>query len=101
VTATKYNFDAIESCRSAMNTQAGQFGTIGDSFQGAAPGADVFGKLDASVGFASSVGSFTGTVHSELTAAENLLREVEQALDSVESMVKGTDVAGAKGLTPR
>ena len=101
MTATKYNFDAIETCRSAMNTQAGQFGTIGDSFQGAAPGADVFGKLDASAGFASSVGSFTSTVHGELTAAENLLRKVEQALDSVESMVQETDKSGAQGLTAK
>jgi uncharacterized protein YukE len=101
VTATKYNWDAIDACRSAMNTQAGQYGGVGDGFQGASTSADVFGKLDAAAGFASAIDGFAGTVHGELQAAENLLRKVESALDSIETTVQDQETQSAKGLTAR
>ncbi|MBA8929640.1 hypothetical protein BC739_006858 [Kutzneria viridogrisea] len=101
MTATKFNFDAIESCRTAMNGQAGQFGGLSDGFQaGGSTSADVFGKLDASAGIAGAVDGLNGTVHGELNAAEELLRKVERALDSIETNIHQTEEANAKGLTP-
>ena len=99
MTATKYNWDAIDGCRSAMSTQAGQFGGVGDGFQGAATSADAFGKLDASAGFASAIDGFASSVHGELQAAENLLRKVESSLDSIETTVQDVEQQNKKGLT--
>ncbi len=99
MTATKYNWDAIDACRSAMSTQAGQFGGVGDGFQGGSTSADVFGKLDASAGLASAIDGFASTVHGELTAAENLLRKVESALDSIETTMQDQEKQSARGLT--
>jgi hypothetical protein len=84
-----------------MNTQAGQYGGVGDGFQGASTSADVFGKLDAAAGFASAIDGFAGTVHGELQAAESLLRKVESALDSIETTVQDQETQSAKGLTAR
>lgn len=99
MTATKYNWDAIDACRGAMNAQAGQYGGVGDGFQGGATSADVFGKLTASAGFASAIDGFASTVHGELQAAENLLRKVESALDSIETTMQDQEKQNARGLT--
>lgn len=99
MTATKYNFDAINTCRSAMSAQAGQYGGVGDGFQGAATSADAFGKLAASAGFASAIDGFQSALHGELQAAESLLRKVESSLDSIETTLQDTEKANARGLT--
>ncbi|HEY0498917.1 MAG TPA: hypothetical protein VGD48_24460 [Kutzneria sp.] len=99
MTATKYNFDAIDACRGAMSTQAGQYGSVGDGFQGGATSADVFGHLDASAGFASAIDGFSSAVHGELQAAEALLRKVESSLDSIETTLQDQEKANARGLT--
>jgi hypothetical protein len=99
VTATKYNFDAIEACRGAMSTQAGQYGSVGDGFQGGTTSADVFGRLDASAGFASAIDGFSNAVHGELQAAEALLRKVESSLDSIETTLQDQEKSNARGLT--
>lgn len=100
MTATKFNFDAIEGCRTAMNGQAAQFGSLSDGFQaGGTTSADAFGKLDSSAGIASAVDSFNGSVHGELHAAEELLRKVERSLDSIETGIQDLEKANAKGLT--
>ena len=99
MTATKYNWDAIDACRSAMNTQAGQYGGVGDGFQGGATSADVFGKLDASAGFAGAIDVFASTVHGELQAAEHLLRKLESALDSIDTTMQDQEKQSARGLT--
>jgi hypothetical protein len=97
VTATKYNFDAIDACRGAMSTQAGQ--CVGDGFQGGTTSADVFGQLAASAGLASAIDGFQSAVHGELQAAESLLRKVESSLDSIETTLQDQEKANARGLT--
>jgi hypothetical protein len=82
-----------------MNGQAAQFGSLGDGFQaGGSTSAEIFGKLDSSAGIASAVDSFNGAVHGELNAAEELLRKVERALDSIETGIQDTEKGNARGL---
>jgi hypothetical protein len=98
VPVAKFNADAMEQCRTAVSSQAGQFGAIGDSVSAPNLGGDVFGKLDSSARFASAVTSLATSAGHELTAAEGVLGKVERALDAVQASVADTEDANKRSF---
>ncbi|GGO82987.1 hypothetical protein [Nonomuraea cavernae] len=65
----------------------------GGGFPAKAPASTVFGALDDSAGLASAVETVEATVGSELDAAKNRLKGVENALDLVRRNIKTADDA--------
>lgn len=94
----KFNTEAMEQCRTAVGSQAGQFGAIGDGFSNQYGNPGVFGKLGASGAVQSAVTALDQAGAQEFEAAEKVLRKVESALDAIQTNVAETEEANKNSL---
>jgi hypothetical protein len=83
MTGLTADFDALDRCRRAMLTQAGQFGGIADGFSGDEIDPPAFGTLPAAGPLAEISGQVDGAAGAQFAAAETFLRGVERAVDTV------------------
>ncbi|MCO1579670.1 MULTISPECIES: hypothetical protein [unclassified Crossiella] len=95
----RFNRDALESCRTTVAGQAGQFGAVGDRFPQGGANAAMFGKLADSGALAQALDALDKSMNAEFEAAQTLLGKVERALDAVQRTVEDTERANASGVS--
>jgi hypothetical protein len=99
VTVSQVNTEVLDRCRQAAAAEAGHLGGAGDTFPDGGCAPTTFGELNASTAMATAVDALDRRIRAEFTAAERLLRSVEQAIGAVESGVRDVDDQAARGLT--
>lgn len=100
MTLSRYNVEALEGCRMAVGAEVGHLGAAGDHAGQIQPDASTFGLLPAAAQLTEAIARFAGNLATQYDAAEQRLRGVERALDSVQLTVAETEVAGVRDFTP-
>lgn len=96
--ATKYNLDAMETCRQKIATEAGQVGAIGDGFGHAHVDSSLCGELPSAGRLISSLNKADSTMQAEFRKAEDLLSSLNTAIGSIIDAVQHQDTANAQVL---
>jgi hypothetical protein len=82
--STNYSAQDIDTARTAIASEAGKFGAVGDDVP-ADVAAGMFGTLGNSGALATAVGALCHALRGEFTAAETLIGSIERAMDSMQS----------------
>lgn len=89
-TASNYNWSEISQAQTAIGATAGKFGSAGDAVP-QSPAASMFGTMANSGAVASAVSALCASLRTEFSAAENLVGEIERAMDAMQTTTTGTD----------
>lgn len=96
--ATKYNLDAMETCRQKIATEAGQVGAIGDGFGKVHIDSNICGELPSAGQLTSAVSKADSTMQSEFRKAEDLLNNLNSSIGKIMDVVQHQDTANAQSL---
>lgn len=96
--ATKYNLDAIETCRQKIAAEAGQVGAIGDGFGNVHIDSTLCGDLPSAGALRSALSKADSLMQGEFRKAEDLLNSLNTSIGKIMDAVQHQDTANAQTL---
>lgn len=98
MTSARIAWEALDSCRTAVSTEAGQFGDVGDKLADLRLDASVFGEIGGSGELREAITSVAGKAGEQLHHAERLMGEIARAVDSVSTTMRSAENANTVGF---
>jgi hypothetical protein len=97
---SNYNAADVDNARTAIGSEAGKFGSIGDAVpQNVAAG--MFGTLGNSGAVASAVSALCAGLRTEYAKAESLIGQIERALDGMQTNTGDTETDNKQSFQVR
>lgn len=87
---SSYNKQEIDNAASAIGAEAGKFGSVGDQVPQNVS-ASMFGTMANSGAVAAAVSALCSSLRTEYSAAENLIGQIERAMDSTTQNSSNTE----------
>jgi hypothetical protein len=99
-TTTSYSKQDIDNAASAIGGQAGKFGSVGDQVPQNVNGA-MFGTMADSSAVAGAVSALCSALHTEYSAAESLVGQIQRSLDATTQNNSDTEQANQHSFQVR